>query len=176
MITPDKLQIPTVGPPVTGVSNTWPANWWEAHGHPEMKGTALLMLEVGRESGLAKANCMGSSHLTSQRCCCEGAIRSRVMGPSYRAVHGDRKPRRSSEQNTVSLAGGHLGTGTCGRSLYDGGRFPPQRGANRLDCPRRVNRCVADRKGMWTKPRPRVMPGIRGKFPAAIQQSQIPQG
>ena len=149
--------------------------WWEAHVHREGKQAASFRLEVGRGSGLAKANCMGPSIVTSQGCWREGATRPRVMGPSFRAVHDDRKSRRSSKQNTVSLARRSFGTGTCGRSLLGNGILRCPRGANRLDCIRRVNRCVADRKGEWTKPRPRVMPGIRGKFPAAIQQSQIPR-
>ena len=36
------------------------------------------------------------------------------------------------------------------------------RGADPPDYTRRANRCVAGDKGEWTKPRPRVMLGIRG--------------
>ena len=84
---------------------------------------------------------------------------SRVVGPSIGAVHGDRQPRRSSEQNpsTSRVASSELGHVVRRfATLLCGG------GANRLDSAWRDYRCVASNKRSWTKPRPGVMSGIRG--------------
>jgi hypothetical protein len=84
---------------------------------------------------------------------------SRAVGPSHRVVHGDQEPRRSYEQNP-SLS--HVMPSELGHVVRRSAAGNQGGGVDRPDCTRRANRCVTGNKGSWTKPRPRVIPGIRG--------------
>src|SRR3954447_5615699 len=72
--TPALVQKPGVRPPVTGASNAWPAETWEAHDMPPRQQQRLTRRQVGSGSGLAKANGMGPSIVTPQRCRRGGGI------------------------------------------------------------------------------------------------------
>ena len=84
---------------------------------------------------------------------------SRAVGPSHRVVHGDQEPRRSYEQNP-SLS--HVMPSELGHVVRRSAAGNQGGGVDRPDCTRRANRCVTGNKGSWTKPRPRLIPGIRG--------------
>ena len=67
-LTPALAQKPGVRPLVTRVSNAWPAETWEAHDMPARQQQRSIGRQVGNGNGLAKANGMGPSIVTPQRC------------------------------------------------------------------------------------------------------------
>jgi len=60
--------------------------------------------EVGKHSGLAKANCMGPSNINLVALLTRGSASSRAVEPSRGVVHDDQESRRSFEQNPSLLS------------------------------------------------------------------------
>jgi hypothetical protein len=150
-------------PPLNLRSPECPTRGLQQGGKPTILSDALTNSESVPRSRKAKRVSESKLHGTVKynlvALLTRGGVSPRAVGPSHGVVHGDHKSRRSSKQDPSLTQVTPSELGHAARRSATGNRG---RGANRPDCTRRADRCVAGNKGSWTKPRPRVMPGIRG--------------
>ena len=130
-------------PLFTGVSDTWPAARWEAHGSLSLSNNSDSTLQRRKAKRISESELHGIVRYDLVALSTRGGASSRVVGPSFRVVHGEQQSRRSFEQNpswpcVVPSELGHVVRRSV--TLYRGG------GADRPDYSRRDNRCVAGNK------------------------------